>query len=258
MINFDYHTHTKYSHGKGTILQNAISAKEKGLSGISISDHGSAHPIFGIRSRYLDKMKAECKLASEQTGIKVLLGVEANILGISGKIDVKVKDYDKFDCLLAGVHRFIFYDGIPEWLSLGAGNMFSQMTKKGASQSLKERNTKVYINTIKNNPIDIITHLNYLVFSNAVEVAKCAEDYGTMIEINTKKVHLSDQEWQDIIDKTNVNFVINSDAHSTDRIGDDKLAKELLQRVNFPLDRIKNINGNTPTFMRFADFKEKL
>ena len=55
-----------------------------------------------------------------------------------------------------------------------------------------------------------------------------------------------------------VNFVINSDAHSTDRIGDDKLAKELLQRVNFPLDRIKNINGNTPTFMRFADFKEKL
>lgn len=258
MINFDYHTHTKYSHGKGTILQNAISAKEKGLSGICISDHGAAHPIFGIRSRYLDKMKQECQQASRQTGIEVLLGVEANVLGISGKIDVKEQDYDKFDCLLAGIHRFILYDGIPEWLSLGAGNMFSQMSKKGPSQKLKERNTKVYINCIKNNPIDIITHLNYLVFSNAVEVAKCCEDYGTYIEINTKKVHLSDQEWQDLVDKTNVNFVINSDAHSTDRVGDDKLAKELLQRVNIPLERIKNINGNKPNFLRFADFKEKL
>ncbi len=257
MISFDYHTHTKYSHGKGTILQNAEVAKEKGLLGIAISDHGANHPIFGIRSRYLDKMKQECKAVSQKLGIEVLLGVEANILGISGKIDVKEKDYIKFDCLLAGVHRFILYDGIKEWLSLGAHNMFSQMGKKGASQSLIERNTKVYINCIKNNPIDAITHLNYLVFSNAIEVAKCCEDYNTLLEINTKKVHLSDQEWQDIIDKTNVNFIINSDAHSPDRVGDDALAKELFSRINFPKERIKNLNEK-PQNLRFAEYKEKL
>lgn len=27
----DYHTHTRYSHGKGTILENVEAAKKKGL-----------------------------------------------------------------------------------------------------------------------------------------------------------------------------------------------------------------------------------
>lgn len=258
MIKFDFHTHTKYSHGKGTIIENAIAAKEKNLCGIAITDHGAGHPIFGVTSRELDKMKRECVVAQEQTGVEVLLGVEANILGISGKIDVKEKDFSKIDCLLAGAHRFILYDGLKEWINLGAKNMFTQMKKsKIPSQKLYKRNTEVYLNIIKNNPIDILTHLNYGIFADPLEVAKCCEDYGTYLEISTKKVHLSDEDWQNIIDKTNVNFVINSDAHSTDRIGDTALAEELLQRVTFPLNRIKNINGK-PEFLRFGEFKKSL
>ena len=40
----DYHTHTIFSHGKGTILENALSAKEIGLKSIAITDHGFSHP----------------------------------------------------------------------------------------------------------------------------------------------------------------------------------------------------------------------
>ena len=47
----DYHTHTIFSHGKGTILENALSAKEVGLKEIGISDHGFAHTAFGIKRR---------------------------------------------------------------------------------------------------------------------------------------------------------------------------------------------------------------
>ena len=57
-INFDLHTHTTYSHGTGSILDNAVSAKEKGLYGIAITDHGFSHPAFGMRRKYLDKMRA--------------------------------------------------------------------------------------------------------------------------------------------------------------------------------------------------------
>ena len=39
-INYDLHTHTIYSHGKGTIEENAQAAKEKGLEGIAITGKG--------------------------------------------------------------------------------------------------------------------------------------------------------------------------------------------------------------------------
>ena len=76
------------------------------------------------------------------------------------------------------------------------------------------------------------------------------------IEINTKKTHLSDEDWQKVID-TGVNFVIDSDAHSVDRIGDTALAESLFSRVDFPMDRIFNINGRKPDF-RFKKFKESM
>lgn len=255
-LNYDFHTHTTYSHGKGSILDNAVSAKEKGLKGITISDHGFSHPAFGMKRKKLDKMKADCENAEKETGIKVKLGIESNLLGISGKIDVKEKDYEKLDMILAGVHRFILYDGIKEWFKLFGSNFCTNAFKKQASASLIKRNTEVYINAIKNNPIDILTHVNYLVFADAVEVAKACADYGTYFEINTKKVHLSDEEWLKVID-TNVNFVIDSDAHTPSRVGDTRLADELFERIDFPLDRIKNINDNEIEF-RFKNFKDKL
>ena len=71
-----------------------------------------------------------------------------------------------------------------------------------------------------------------------------------------KKVHLSDEEWQNIADKTSVRFVIDSDAHSPDRVGDTKLADELLSRVSIPSGRIDNIDGRKPE-LRFARFKKE-
>ncbi len=257
MINFDFHTHTKYSHGKGSVFENAQSAKEKGLWGIAISDHGFSHPAFGMRRKKIAQMRKDCDEAQKQTGITCLLGIESNILGLSGMTDVKEQDYEKLDVFLAGIHRFVTYDRASDYFNLFGGNLFASVLKSSPSKKLVENTTKAYINAIKNNPIDILTHLNFCCFSDAVEVAKCLADYGTYLEINTKKVHLSDEEWQNVIDKTSVNFVIDSDAHSPDRIGDDKLAQELFLRIKFPESRIHNVNGKTPT-LRFKQFKEKL
>ena len=55
---------------------------------------------------------------------------------------------------------------------------------------------------------------------------------------------------------TGVRFIIDSDAHSPDRVGDTKLVDGLLSRVEVPRERIDNIDGRTPDF-RFAKFKEK-
>ena len=90
----DFHTHTVFSHGKGTILQNAQVAKERGLIKLAITDHGHGHTVYGIKSKKVPFMKELCEKASKETGVEVLLGVEANILGVSGKTDMKDKDIE--------------------------------------------------------------------------------------------------------------------------------------------------------------------
>ncbi|MBQ4053014.1 MAG: hypothetical protein IJD33_01610, partial [Clostridia bacterium] len=123
--------------------------------------------------------------------------------------------------------------------------------------SLIQRNTRAYINTIKSNPIDAVTHLNYMCPADALEVAKCAADYGTYIELNSKKTHLTDEELNEIVAKTDARFIIDSDAHSKERVGDMRLVEEQLARLQFPLERIDNVDGRYPSF-RFAEFKKKM
>ena len=254
-INLDLHTHTVYSHGKGKIMDNAVSAKEKGLYGIAITDHGFSHPAFGMRRRKLAKMRRECSNAEQNTGVKVLLGIESNIRGRDGTIDVKEKDYENLDVVLAGVHKFVLYKTPLDFGRLLLKNMLHDEFKIKASDKLIKYNTECYVNAIKNNPIDVITHVGYGCVCDAVEVAKACADYGTLFEINSKKTHLTDEEWQKVIE-TGVNFVVDSDAHSVDRIGDCALVEDLFTRVNFPLERIMNIDGKIPT-LRFTEYKKQ-
>ncbi len=256
MIDYDFHTHTVYSHGTGSIMENALVAKNKGIKLIGITDHGFNHPCYRVKRKYLPQMKEECAGAYGQTGVKVLLGIEANIIGISGATDVKKSDYEYLDLYLAGIHRFVKCDKFSDYFKLLGANMFANAFRVKPPKSLVRDCTAAYVNAIKNNPIDIVTHVNFCCFADAVEVARCCEDYGTYFEINTKKTHLSDEEWQNVIDKTNVGFVVDSDAHSPDRVGDTLLADELMKRVKFPENRIFNMYGNVPD-LRYTRFKKE-
>jgi len=255
ILSADYHTHTVFSHGKGQVIDNAIQAKEKGLKELGISDHGFSHPAFGLTKRKIPKIKKLCQEATKETGVNVLLGIESNIIGTDGTVDLKQKMYDDFDVFLAGIHKFVLYK-FGTAFSLFLPNFFSSaFHKKNISQRLIDENTKTFINVIKKNPVDIITHINFCCFADAVEVAKVASDYGTLIELNSKKVHLTDEELYNLV-KTGVNFVIDSDAHTPDRVGEISLVEQQLSRVNVPKDRILNIDGKLPT-LRFRTFKEK-
>ena len=252
----DYHTHTPYSHGKNTVAENVEQAKLLGLQQIGIADHGFSHVAFGLRRRQVSAYRAECQAAAKQFDIDVLVGLEANIRGVDGKADLTEKDFENFDIYLCGKHICIWYAGLTDMFRYGVGNFLADKLGK-PSQKLIDYNTRAYVNTIKNNPVDAVTHLNYVCPADALEVAKCAADYGTYIELNSKKTHLSDEELNEIVAKTDARFIINSDAHSKDRVGDIRLVEEQLARLNFPMERIDNIDGRMPTF-RFAEFKKKM
>ena len=251
----DYHTHTPYSHGKGTVLENAMRAKELGLLQIGITDHGYSHVAFGIKRKETPSLIRECREAEEKTGVRVLVGMESNLRGRSGLADLQEEDLVNFDLYLCGIHVVIWYETMPDYFHLGMGNFWRSKLNLKPTDRLVRETTQAYINAVIRNPIDAITHLNYLCFADPVEVAKCCRDYGTYLEISSKKQHLTDEELAAVAD-TGVRFVVNSDAHAIGRIGDTKLAEEQIARVGIPLDRIDNIDGRLPSF-RLAAWKRE-
>ena len=254
-LSADYHTHTVFSHGKGTVIENAEVAKRLGLKEIGITDHGFSHPAFGLRKWKMPSFISQCDEATKKTGVKVLVGIESNIIGTDGTVDLKEKNYDKFDLFLAGIHKFVLYK-VGTAFSVFLPNFFNSTFKKSdVSSRLIKENTKTFINVIKSNPVDVITHLNYCCYADALEVAKVASDYGTYIELNAKKIHLTDEEISNILSKTKAKFVIDSDAHTPSRVGEISLVESIIERLNIDEDRIANINGKMPEF-RFKQFKE--
>ncbi|MGN0804788.1 MAG: PHP domain-containing protein [Candidatus Coproplasma sp.] len=254
ILTADYHTHTPYSHGKNTVLENAYAGKNLGLRQIGITDHGFNHLLFGLKRKRLGDLRKEIDEAERLTGVKVLMGMESNLISIDGDTDMKESDLYNFDLYLFGIHEVLKYKSFNDFYNIMLCNYTAYKLGKKPSQSVIDNTTKAYINAIKNNPVDIVTHINYKCCCDLKEVAKACADYGTYIEINTKKRHVSPDEL-DMMASVGARFVIDSDAHSCDRVGDLKIAKELLKDCSFPLDRIDNIDGRLPSF-RFAEYKK--
>ena len=249
----DYHTHTPYSHGKNTVLENAEAAKRLGIEEIGITDHGFNHIVFGLRRRKLAALRAECTAAEKAMGVKVLMGMESNLISLDGDTDMKESDFRYFDLYLCGIHEVLRYKSFKDFGWLSVKNYATYKTGKKPSDRLYANTTKAYINAVKKNPIDALTHSNFRCSCDLAEVAKCCADYGTYIEINTKKYHVTAEELSVMAD-VGARFIIDSDAHSADRVGDTAIAEKLLGQAGIPLDRIDNIEGRKPHF-RFAEYK---
>lgn len=257
ILSADYHTHTPYSHGENTVLENALAAKAKGLKELGITDHGFNHILFGLKRKNLAALRSEIIEAEKLTGVKVLMGMESNLISVDGQSDMTEDDLKYFDIYLCGIHEVLKFKSFADMRDLVVKNYLAYKLGRKPSDNVIANTTKAYINVIKNNPVDILTHINYKCFCDLKEVAKCCSDYGTYIEINTKKRHVSAEEIN-LMASTGVRFVIDSDAHSAARVGDTKIAEELLAEASVPLEQIDNIDGRLPKF-RFSAYKaEKL
>ena len=238
----DYHTHTKYSrhnHGKGTILENASVALNKGLKQIAITDHGFNHKLFGVRRKDIPSVKDDILNAKEVTGVDILLGVEANLISCDGKVDVFEQDYEFLDILLMGHHKIVKMDSIKDKINLGFANMFGSPYR--ASQERINRNTTAFLKALDKYPIDVITHLNYGCPTDTLAVARMAKEKGTLIELNGKRINFTDEEIE-IMASEGVKFIVNSDAHKPSDVGECNNAINTIFRLGLPLNLIVNVN----------------
>ncbi len=246
----DYHTHTKYSrnnHGKSTIEENVRVAYEKGLRQVAITDHGFNQKMFGVRRSDLPQVRQEIEDAKERYPIDVLLGVEANLISSKGDIDIVEEDYENLDILLCGFHRLVKSTSKREKFGFVLKNVMCEAMHH-TSKKQREKNTNAYINAMRKYDIDILTHLNHACKVDVEKVARVAKETNTLIELNGKRLGMSDQE---ILTCYNIGckFVLDSDAHSADRVGDVHLGLQALLRLRIPDSAVVNYN-NIPTFKK--------
>ncbi|MBQ4468283.1 MAG: PHP domain-containing protein [Firmicutes bacterium] len=231
---YDHHTHTTYSHGKGSILDNARVAHEKGLKSIAITDHGPGNFLYGMKMKLIPQMREDIKLArAEYPDVRIFLGVEANTILKVPYLDVKPSEWEKLDIILAGFHFAV----------MGAGMIPNRLGIH--TQSLLVQNTDMILNALYysedcGNHIDILTHPGDKGPFDIEAIARACEDTGTFLEINNKHPHLNEEEIK-IAAKYDVKFVISSDAHIPQNVG--VYEPQLERALNAGLDpeRIVNI-----------------
>lgn len=236
----DYHTHTIYSHGKGTIRENVEAAIKRGLKAIGICDHGPGHYLYGVKREKIYQMRKEVdRLNREYKEIRILLGVEANIIGFDGTIDVDEEIIEMLDILLLGFHYGVLFKSIGDYLFMNVANPVSKLIPIGRDRII-ERNTEAIVKAIERYPIDIITHPGDKVKLNTKRVAEAAYKKGVALEINEKHNELSVENLKIALD-TKVDFYINSDAHKPEEVGMVDKAIKRIAEANIPISRIKNL-----------------
>lgn len=238
----DYHTHTIYSknnHGKGTVLENASVAEQKGLKQIAITDHGFNHQFFGVNRRDIPRIKEDILNAKEVTGVDILLGVEANLISSSGDIDVRESDYEFLDVLLMGHHRLVKMTNYKDMYRLNLVNM--ALSPFAPSKERLNRNTTAFLKALDKYPIDVITHLNYGYPTDTLAVARMAKQKGTFVELNGKHICFTEQELLTMAEE-GVKFIVNSDAHRPERVGECNKAMNLIFKLGIPLSQVVNMD----------------
>lgn len=233
---YDHHTHTTFSHGKGSIEDNVKVAVQKGLKSIAITDHGPGHLTYGIDRNKIKVMREEVeRLKLVYPQIEILLGVEANTIRVAPYIDLTEEDKKDLDIVLAGYHFGILKAGmVPNYINSHTG-LFGR-----ENSSLKVENTAMILNALYENDIAVLTHPGDKGPFDIEDIAKACVDTDTMIEINAKHKHLNVEEIK-LAAKYDVKFVIGSDAHISSKVG--SFEEPLIRALQAGLDpeRIVNI-----------------
>ncbi len=210
----DTHTHTISSgHAYSTIQENAKEAFVNGIKMINMSDHGPA--MNGAPFRYhFGNLKV---IPGELYGVRVLKGVELNIISYDGEVDLPLNYLKGLDFVLASFHDIC----IPP--------------------SGVEDHTRAAIKILENPYIDVLAHPGNPQFQLDNErVVRAAKENNKLLEINNHSFYVrtgSEKNCGDILrlcKKYGVRVTTGSDSHFSFNIGRFENVIRLMEEVEMP------------------------
>ena len=235
-MTFDYHTHTTFSHGKGSIEDNVKAAIAAGLTGLAITDHGPGHLTYGVKRSDFPVMRTEIdRLKPLYPQLSIYLGVEANIISSGNYLDVTKAEFSDFDFVLGGYHY-----GIPHGYCVGNWLDAHHLAPGFYGKKLLIKNTDMTIKALYENDLKILTHPGDKGRFDIAAIAKACAETGTLMEISTWHAHLTTEEIK-ISAKTEAEFIVSSDAHTPDRVGSVMGGVDRALEAGLDVSRIVNI-----------------
>ena len=238
IIRADYHMHTKFSgDSKNEIEAIVKKAIDLGLEEIAITDHGPAHNGYGINKRDYPIIRKEIdRLNIKYPNINILLGLEANLLGTEGDIDIDDDMKILIDWINAGYH---FGSNLRKDIKIHFYNVMSKVSNHYYKKA-KVLNTQSMVNAMRKNKINVLTHPGAKGPIDIEAIAKAASETGTFLEINNQHGHLSVEEIK-VAMQYPVQFVVSSDAHEIKEIGDVLNALDRAYIAGLSMNRIYNV-----------------
>ena len=221
----DLHCHTISSgHAYSTISENIEEAVKCKLKFLGMSDHAPNMPGASHLFHFYN-LKA---IPKEIESVKILKGVEANIIDYDGNIDIPDDLGEKLDYVIASMH--------PPCVAFGS----------------IEENTRAVIKAMNNKYVKIIGHPDDSRYPLDYEkIVKYAKEKNVLLEVNNSSLN-SDGYRAGALDnykimlnlckKYKVKVILGSDAHISYAVGKFHNCEKLLKEINFPDELVINYN----------------
>jgi putative hydrolase len=217
----DLHVHTVASgHAFSTIEEIAREASRKGLQGIGMTDHGPALP----GGPHLFHFAALRFIPETLHGVRILAGVEANIVG-EGRLDLPDGLLNRLDLVLAGFHEECGFDNRGE-----------------------KANTRAVLALMERPEVNIIAHPGNPRYPLDYEAAaRKGAETGTALEINNASLTISRKgstgncfEIARLCARFGTPVSLGSDAHIAQGVGEFTEALQVISSVGVRWEQVVN------------------
>lgn len=233
----DIHTHSAASgHGSfDTINDMAGRAASLGIQILGITDHGPA-TIGSCKPSYFRSLSLAPKI---RFGIRILYGVELNILNENGTFDLPEDIFSKLDYAAAGMHL------------------------KSRTPGTVLENTSAYIKAMENPYVKLICHCDDTSYPvDFKELVVAAKENHVLLELNN--VSLAPSGYRGDTSANNKKLlqycmeyrqpiVLSSDSHGMAHIGDVAYAKAFAVNLGFSNELI--LNDKPKVLMEYVHLK---